>query len=104
MGEESDAARPPRVGAKDLANEGAPPARSKSLRVQSGFSSSGREAASSFFVAMALGLLMEEIKPIYRPADRLAAITVFAISMAMVIRPTPPGTGVIAPATEAASA
>src|ERR1700722_16419768 len=43
-------------------------------------------------------------KPIYRPADRFAARTVFAIRMAMVIRPTPPGTGVIAPATAAASA
>ncbi len=40
----------------------------------------------------------------HSPADRLAASTVFAISMAMVIRPTPPGTGVIAPATAAASA
>ena len=79
-------------------------ARSKSLLVHSGFSSSGREAASSFFVAKALDLLMEEIKPIYSPADRFATRTVFAISMAMVIRPTPPGTGVIAPATAAASA
>jgi outer membrane protein OmpA-like peptidoglycan-associated protein len=33
-----------------------------------------------------------------------SARTVFAIKMAMVIRPTPPGTGVIAPATSAASA
>jgi hypothetical protein len=40
----------------------------------------------------------------YSPADRFAARTVFAINMAMVIRPTPPGTGVIAPATAAASA
>ena len=29
---------------------------------------------------------------------RAAALSVLAISMAMVIRPTPPGTGVIAPA------
>jgi hypothetical protein len=47
---------------------------------------------------------MAGVKRIYNPADRFAARTVFAISMAMVIRPTPPGTGVIAPATAAASA
>ena len=40
----------------------------------------------------------------YTPAARFAARTVLAISMAMVIRPTPPGTGVIAPAIAAASA
>jgi len=36
-------------------------------------------------------------------AALLAASSVFAISMAMVMRPTPPGAGVIAPATSAAS-
>ncbi len=39
-----------------------------------------------------------------RPSRRCAAVTVFAISSAMVMGPTPPGTGVIAPATAAASA
>ena len=38
------------------------------------------------------------------PAFRAAAITVFAISMAIVIGPTPPGTGVMAPATFDAAA
>jgi len=37
------------------------------------------------------------------PLARQAAISVLAISMAMVIGPTPPGTGVIAPARAAAS-
>src|ERR1051325_10097122 len=34
-----------------------------------------------------------------QPRLRSAAVTVFFISMAIVIGPTPPGTGVIAPAT-----
>jgi hypothetical protein len=38
------------------------------------------------------------------PSARHAAISVFAISIAMVIGPTPPGTGVIAPARFTASA
>src|SRR6185369_14008375 len=39
-----------------------------------------------------------------RPARRCAATRVLRMSMAIVIGPTPPGTGVIAPATSAASA
>ena len=39
----------------------------------------------------------------YRPSIS-AASTVFDISMAIVIGPTPPGTGVIQPATSAAAA
>jgi hypothetical protein len=45
-----------RVGAEDLADDGQGRSRSKSLRVHSGLSSSDREAASSFFVAIALDL------------------------------------------------
>jgi len=40
----------------------------------------------------------------YSAAARRAAARVLAISIATVIRPTPPGTGVIAPARAAASA
>ena len=36
-----------------------------------------------------------------RPSDRQQAVTVLASRQAMVIGPTPPGTGVIAPATSA---
>jgi hypothetical protein len=51
----------------------------------------------------AFGDLPQIADPPYRAA-LFAASSVLAISMAMVILPTPPGTGVIAPATSAASA